>query len=150
MTHRYPRVKALIALAAVASCALAGAARAEPGERGRWLTESGNLEVEIASCGPALCGKVVRVLANRSMSDPTRTIQPAEGASPMGLTILSELTPIGVDEWQGRIYNRENGKTYDCRVKKVAPDRLSLRTYVLLPLFGRTQVWTRVATASQG
>ena len=39
---------------------------------GRWITESGNLEVNIAPCNPAggnaLCGKVVRVLANRSMS----------------------------------------------------------------------------------
>ena len=52
---------------------------------GRWITESGNLEVEIAPCptnanGTAsantggssgtntLCGKVVRVLANRSMA----------------------------------------------------------------------------------
>jgi hypothetical protein len=35
---------------------------------GRWLTESGNLEVVVAPCAADLCGTVARVLANRSMS----------------------------------------------------------------------------------
>ena len=36
--------------------------------RGRWITANGNLEVEIAPCGNALCGTVTQVLGNRSMS----------------------------------------------------------------------------------
>jgi hypothetical protein len=35
---------------------------------GRWLTDNGNLEIEIAPRGAALCGTVTKVLANRSMA----------------------------------------------------------------------------------
>ena len=34
---------------------------------GRWLTDNGNLEIEIAPCGAALYGTVTKVLAIRSM-----------------------------------------------------------------------------------
>ena len=53
------------ALVSLLLCVLASTAY---GQTGRWITASGNLEIEIAPCGQALCGTVVRVLANNSMS----------------------------------------------------------------------------------
>ena len=114
---------------------------------GRWLTQSGNLEIEIAPCGTALCGTVVAVRANRSMQDPRKPMQPADGRSPMGMRILSDFIAVGDGSWEGRIYNRENGKTYDCRVTPLAGDRLLVRGYKLIPMIGRDQTWTRVADA---
>lgn len=111
---------------------------------GRWLTESGNLEVEIAPCGDALCGTVVRVIANRSMSNPDAVMAPVDSRPALGMTILSDLARSADGEWQGRIYNRENGKTYRCLMSLAAPDHLKIRGYVGLPLFGKTQIWTRV------
>jgi uncharacterized protein (DUF2147 family) len=118
---------------------MAGPALADGAQR-RWLTASGNVEVEIAPCGEALCGKVARVLANRSMSDPGK----AAGGKPatLGLEILTDLRPDGAGHWKGRIYNRENGKTYDCLVSPQG-ENLTVRAYVLLPAFGQTQVWRR-------
>jgi uncharacterized protein (DUF2147 family) len=111
---------------------------------GRWLTQSGNLEIEIASCGEALCGTVALVLANQSMSQPGAGMKSAGAPAATGMKILSELTPSGDGEWKGRIYNRENGKTYDCVVGLAAADQLEVRGYVFRPLIGKTQVWTRV------
>jgi len=111
---------------------------------GRWLTQSGNFEIDIASCGAALCGTVVRVLGNQSMSQPGVEMKSPDAPAALGMKILTELTPSDDGEWEGRIYNRENGKTYDCRVGLSAPDQLEIRAYVFLPLFGKTQVWTRV------
>jgi uncharacterized protein (DUF2147 family) len=49
--------------------------------------------------------------------------------------------------WHGHIYNRENGKTYRCKVevepKPDAPSELVMRGYVGIPLFGSTQRWQR-------
>ncbi|KQW46250.1 MULTISPECIES: DUF2147 domain-containing protein [unclassified Roseateles] len=135
----------------------AGAARADADPRGLWLTASGNLEVRIAPCGAALCGKVAHVIANHSMSRPGEAM--AEGAQPAqeGMDILSdflpsarETTPDGasvVTEWRGRIFNRENGKTYNALMSVGKGGELRLRGYVGLPLFGKTQVWQPVVEA---
>lgn len=114
---------------------------------GRWLTQSGNLEIEIAPCGATLCGTVVAVRANRSMEDPRKPMQPVDGRSPMGLRILSDFEAAGDGSWEGRIYNRDNGKTYDCRVTPLAGNKLLVRGYKLIPMIGKDQTWTRIAEA---
>ena len=131
----------LSATPALGQSATAGAAE---GPVGRWLTDTGNLEVEIARCGEVFCGNVVKVLANRSMSGGG-DMRPADSRSPLGLTILKNFAASGEGEWQGEIYNRENGKTYACKLSLSAPDQLAVRPYVGLPLFGKTLLWTRVA-----
>lgn len=141
-------------------CLAAGAASAaETDPRGLWLTASGNLEVRIAPCGAALCGKVARVIANQSMSRSGEAM--ADGAQPAqeGMDILSDLlpserqtTPDGrslVTEWRGRIFNRENGKTYNALMSIGSGGELKLRGYVGLPIFGKTQVWQPVPGGSQ-
>ena len=134
---------------------------------GRWITESGNLEVEIAPCptnanGTAsantggssgtntLCGKVVRVLANRSMSAPGTEMAAADARLALGMTMLSGLRDSGSGEYQGEIYNRENAKTYRSTLTPAEPDQLLVRAYVGIPLFGKTQVWRRPAAERGG
>lgn len=128
---------------------------------GRWITESGNLEVDIAACptapgashsgsgSPTLCGKVVRVLANRSMSASGTDMAAADARPALGMTLLSGLRESGDGDYQGEIYNRENAKTYRARLTPAEPDQLLVRGYVGIPLFGKTQVWRRPA-AEQG
>ncbi|HEY2255460.1 MAG TPA: DUF2147 domain-containing protein [Variovorax sp.] len=121
--------------------------------RGRWITASGNLEVEIAPCGDALCGTVTRVLANRSMEGGGAPMQPVDTRPALGMTLLRDFRPAGVDQpptqWAGELYNRENGTTYSCNMSMdsagQAPGELVLHPYVGLPLFGKTQRWLRAA-----
>ncbi|RZL04383.1 MAG: DUF2147 domain-containing protein [Rubrivivax sp.] len=118
-----------------------------PDPRGRWVTASGNLEVEIAPCGPAWCGTATKVLANRSMSPGSDdAMKPVDPRPALGMKILIDFLPDADDagHWHGQIYNRENGKTYRCQMSLGAAGELVLRPYVGLPLFGRTQVWQRV------
>jgi uncharacterized protein (DUF2147 family) len=56
---------------------------------------------------------------------------------------LRDFAPTSAGEWSGTIYNRDNGKTYDCLMTVLAADRLKVRPYVVLPLFGQTQIWAR-------
>lgn len=122
--------------------------------RGRYLTSSGNFEVELAPCGAALCGVVSKVIANHSMSRPGEAMQAADARDPMGLQLLLNFVAEGGDaasapkQWRGEIYNRENGKTYACLMSLDERGDLVLRPYVGLPLFGKTQVWQRLGAAS--
>jgi uncharacterized protein (DUF2147 family) len=116
---------------------------AAPAPNGVWLTESGNFEVEIAPCGGALCGKVSKVLASHAMAGSGASSPPT--AALLGRNILTDLRPTGNGSFRGSIYNRENGKTYDCEIRALSVDRLKVRAYKLLPLFGKTQIWTRAA-----
>jgi len=128
--HRRLRVTALAGLGFATVCAQAQTAAADP--RGRWISASGNLEVEVAHCGAALCGTVTRVLGNRSME-------------PGGAEMKATVTPP--TQWVGQIYNRENGKTYRCTMSvsgaSHAAGELVLHAYVGIPLFGKTQRWLR-------
>lgn len=130
----------------------AGAAHADP--RGLWLTASGNLEVRVEPCGAALCGKVARVVANQSMSRPGEAMAADTQPAQAGMAILSDFMPSADEaapdgkrvttEWRGRIFNRENGKTYDCLMSVGPAGELKLHAYVGLPLFGKAQAWQRV------
>jgi uncharacterized protein (DUF2147 family) len=44
----------------------------------------------------------------------------------------------------GQIYNASNGKTYNANITLQPDGRLGLRGYVGSPMFGETQVWTRI------
>lgn len=146
------------ALSVQAQSSSATAAAADP--RGRWITANGNLEVEVAPCGTALCGTVTKVLGNRSMAPGGGSMQAVDGRPALGMTLLHDFRPVDASdgsglptEWAGQIYNRENGKTYSCNMTLSTADNaageLVLHAYVGLPLFGKTQRWTRAAPQDQ-
>jgi uncharacterized protein (DUF2147 family) len=43
----------------------------------------------------------------------------------------------------GYVYNPEDGNVYRVDIEVLAPDKLQVRGYMGISLFGRTQVWTR-------
>jgi len=110
-------------------------------QTGHWITASRNLEIEIAPCGQALCGTAVRVLANNSMSAPGKSM--ASNIPGLGPEILRDFTTSGDGTWTGQIYDRENGKTYRCRMQQLSADELEIHPYIGIPLFGRAQIWHR-------
>jgi uncharacterized protein (DUF2147 family) len=116
-------------------------------QTGRWITASGNLEIEIAPCGQALCGTAVRVLANNSMSAPGQSM--GSNVPGVGLKILHDFTSTGDGVWTGYIYDRENGKTYRCRMRELDSDQLEVHPYIGIPLFGQTQIWHRAPGSAE-
>jgi uncharacterized protein (DUF2147 family) len=137
-----PRLIPTLTVSLAAAVLAVAAAQATPAPpQGVWLTASGNVQVEIAPCGDALCGVVVKVLANNSMArDGASAAPPAQ----VGLKILIDLKPAETGTWRGHIFNRENGKTYGCIVEPQGADALKIRAYVWIPMFGKDQVWRRV------
>jgi uncharacterized protein (DUF2147 family) len=61
----------------------------------------------------------------------------------LGLEILSGLEKDD-DEWSGgEILDPRNGKVYNCYIKLVNPNKLKLRGFIGVALFGKTKYWNR-------
>jgi uncharacterized protein (DUF2147 family) len=134
--------------AVLLSAAPAAAQSATPS--GVWLHANGRIRVEIVSCGDRLCGKLVwfkwpNDLAGLPLVD-VKNADPRMRARPLlGLTVVQDLRRTGENTWgDGRIYNPDDGVDYRATMSIQADGTLHVRAYVLIPLLGKTFVWTRV------
>ncbi len=126
-----------------------GSAAAQGIPFGQWVTEGGKSRVEVFDCAGQVCGKIVW-LEEPNEEDGTPKIddenpdQALRARPLMGLRMIEGFVAIGPTNWaQGTIYNPEDGKSYASTMKLVDDQTLTVRGYVLLPLFGKSQTWTR-------
>ncbi len=122
---------------------------------GIWKTTMGESKVEIFICGEKFCGKIIWLknpiytdsndgqigtpIIDRKNPDPALRSRPL-----IGLRILEGFTAEECNTWEnGTCYDPKSGNTYRGKIHLSAPDRLELRGYIGIPLFGRTSVWTR-------
>ncbi len=95
-----------------------------------------------------LMGKVVKLFSKKSKSyiqrcSACRGIQYNQPI--IGMTILSGLKPKQHQWANGRLLNPENGKTYSCALRTMdSGNKLNVRNYIGLPIFGRAEIWERV------
>ncbi len=142
-------------------CAFASMARAQsPSVMGTWLTASGIAQVRIGPCpdpanGP-ICGLVVGLINPKGpdgnavapdMATDYRNPDPAlRGRKVIGMPLIwgfkKTSDPNAFED--GHIYNGENGKIYNANISLQPDGKLRLRGYVGTPMFGETQLWTRV------
>jgi uncharacterized protein (DUF2147 family) len=134
------RVLAILAAIFAPVVGLQPAKAAEAGSpAGYWLTESGDGVIEVARCGNALCGRIVGI--GRAPEAPIPT--DVHGRSQCGLTILEDEVPTSRDTWTGSVTDPRDGSTYGAQLWVDHDDRLHVRGYLGIPLFGQTQTWTR-------
>ena len=121
----------------------------EDGILGEWVTAGGESRVEIYRRDSlTYCGKIVW------LRDPLKNgIPVADDKNPedslksrpvLGLLILRGFTYAGDRVWSGgKIYDPKSGNDYSAKMTLVDEKNLDLRGYVMIPLFGRTEKWTR-------
>lgn len=61
----------------------------------------------------------------------------------IGIVLMWDLRYDDGEYEDGSVYNPEDGNVYRVDAKLVGPDRLEVRGYLGISLFGQTQVWTR-------
>ena len=122
---------------------------------GIWKTELDESKVEVYRCGEKICGKIVWLkrpvytdvsdgqvgtpIIDRKNPDPNLRNRPL-----IGLQILQGFSKQGDSTWGGgSCYDPKSGKSYRGKIRLAALDRLELRGFVGIPLFGRSSVWTR-------
>ncbi|MDB2384893.1 DUF2147 domain-containing protein [Polaribacter sp.] len=115
---------------------------------GKWNSTNDDGEVdsviEVYEKNGKAFAKIVKIL-NEDRKDAVCTECEGEnkGKPILGLDILTGLEKDD-DEWSGgKILDPRDGKVYDCYISLVKPDKLKLRGYVGVSLFGKTKYWTR-------
>lgn len=133
----------------------------QPGVFGTWLTASGVAQVKIGTCtdpkqGP-LCGFIVgltnpkgpdgQVVAPEAATDFRNENPALRGRKVIGMPLIWGFKPTSdPNSFEGgQIYNGENGKIYTANISLQPDGKLKLRGYVGTPMFGETQLWTRVS-----
>ena len=114
---------------------------------GYWLTNDGQAKVEIYKENKKYSGKVVwlKRMKNDDGTERTDKNNPKESLQNRPLLGLNLIKNFVFDngKWKdGIIYDPESGKTYDCVIKKKG-EKLEVRGYVGISMFGRTVVWTK-------
>ncbi|MBV1922932.1 MAG: DUF2147 domain-containing protein [Flavobacteriaceae bacterium] len=61
----------------------------------------------------------------------------------IGLIIIENLKKDEDEFNNGTILDPKNGKTYKCQIELIENNKLKLRGYIGISLFGRTQYWLR-------
>jgi uncharacterized protein (DUF2147 family) len=138
-------------IAGVSLFLLSGAAAADvtPPEVGLWQTfddKTGkpNGAVRIFMQDGRLNGMIERLPAGTPGDAKCIKCSGAQKDKPiLGLLMMWGLHKDG-DAWSGgSVLDPDTGDTYRCTIRYFAPDKLELRGYIGIPLFGRTQTWRR-------
>ena len=110
---------------------------------GTWLVVKEDAKVTIYKCDDKFCGKITWLKTPEDLD--TKNPDPAKRSEKiLGMNILWGFT-FSRGQWVGgRIYDPDSGKTYRCKMWLKSDDKLNLKGYVGIPLFGRSEIWTRV------
>ncbi|MGU3538390.1 DUF2147 domain-containing protein [Methylobacterium sp. A54F] len=149
-----PLAAPLIALAALGGIAQA-AAPADPS--GTWLTEDGRARIRVEKCGPQdknVCGFVVwlKVPLNDKGQprvdfknpDPKKQARPS-----LGHQVILGLKPNADGRFEGKIYNADDGKSYDVTLWTEDAGELTVRG-CMLAVFCGSQTWKQVSDTVPG
>lgn len=117
---------------------------------GQWLTAKGESKIEIFKCdSTTYCGKIVWLKEpdkdGKPKVDEKNPEDSLRSRPVLGLEIMRDFKFDGDNEWTGgKIYDPKSGNDYSAKIKMVDQNNMELRGYVVIPLFGRTEEWTRV------
>lgn len=134
-------MKPLAAIAGVLLIAAPAFAAPAP-VSGRWLTQGGKAIVEVAPCGAALCGRIVKIVKpdpGKPLNDANNPDKAQRARPIVGIAILSGFS-AAQDRWNGQIYDPETGKTYRSELRREGD---TLKVKGCYGPFCKTQNWTK-------
>ena len=114
---------------------------------GTWLTDENKAKIEIYKENGSYHGRIIwlkeplneqgQPKVDKHNHDKTKRARPI-----LGMNLIQGFK-FSDGKWEGgEIYDPENGKTYAC-VIKLKGDKLEVRGYVGMTMFGKTVTWTR-------
>lgn len=119
------------------------AAAADPA--GEWLVADKVARIKIENCKGAYWGVISwekEPGKDSSNPDVAKRTRPT-----LGIPIILGMKPAQGNKWEGRIYNAENGKTYQASISLQSDDVLEVRGCVMGFLCGGEK-WTRHKAAA--
>lgn len=116
---------------------------------GKWKTiddETGKAKsiVEIYEKSGKIYGKVVEILDAERRNSVCSECSGNEKNKPiLGMVIIKGLSKEADEYTNGKILDPKSGKTYKCVMSLESKDKLKVRGFVGISVFGRTQNWYR-------
>lgn len=103
---------------------------------GIWVTDGGKSRVQVVDCGGALCANIIWLRdpndkKGRPWTDQLNNNVSLRGRPIIGLELFRNMRPAGKQAWKGRIYNPEDGDSYDVTLTLARADRISIKGCVL-------------------
>jgi uncharacterized protein (DUF2147 family) len=110
---------------------------------GEWISEPKDGKITIFKQGDRYFGKITwgKTPGKKDVNNPDARLKNREI---VGSVILKDFTFTGSSWEKGTIYDPHSGKTYDCILKvKDNNQKLEIRGFVGMAMFGRTSTWSR-------
>ena len=117
---------------------------------GKWKTiddETGKAisVVEIYERGGKIYGKVHDIIDPKDRNKICSNCTGEDKDKPiMGLTVIKGIVKDGAEYNSGKILDPKYGRLYKCFITLESKDKLKVRGYIGISLFGRTQYWHRI------
>ena len=113
---------------------------------GKWLVESGKAVIDIQECDDSLCGKIVWLKEpldenGNEKVDKENEDESLRSRKILGLEMIYGFKKEGNKWVDGKIYNSEDGKTYDSHMALNDDGTLALEGCVWI--LCKTQTWTK-------
>lgn len=126
----------LFAITAAAVALSPTAAMAKTGLEGRW--KNGAMEIVIAPCGAALCGRVVKASAKQKAKS-----RKGSGTNLIGARVIDNIKPAGPGLWNANVFVATRDVNAKGTIKQDSENRLTVRGCVL-GVICKTSHWDRV------
>ena len=117
---------------------------------GKWKTvddETGmeNGIVEIYEKAGKVYGRIIEILEKEKKHFKCEMCEGEDKNKPvLGLVIIKGLKRKGDFYEGGKVTDPKNGKSYHCKINLEGKDKLIVRGYIGISLFGRSQTWFRI------
>lgn len=131
-----------------------GAAQAQTGITGtdailgEWLTAEGKARVQIIKSDDVYSGKIIWLKEpeknGKPVVDDKNPDEKLHDRPVLGMEIIYGFRYDEDNVWtDGRVYDPESGNEYKAKLTLIDDKTLKLRGYILIPLLGRSELWTR-------
>lgn len=116
---------------------------------GKWKTiddETGKEKgiVEIFERNGKIFGRIIDILDIEHKHHKCEKCEGEDNNKPiLGLTIIKGMKKNGNEYEGGKVLDPKNGKSYQCKISLEGKDKLIVRGYIGISLFGRSQTWVR-------
>lgn len=116
---------------------------------GEWINEEKDTRIEIYKNGDEYFGRLLwseylfEADGKTSRKDVRNSNEKLRGRNLLHVNLLNNFV-FSEDIWDdGKMYDPRSGKTYNCLIK-LRKEKLEVRSYVGIPLLGRSTYWDRV------
>jgi uncharacterized protein (DUF2147 family) len=134
--------RALVAAGAALALAATAYAQSADDAVGVWENPENKSHTQFYKCGDGVCAKIVRAVDGQKTDD--KNPDAAKRSRPIvGLVIMQSAKKTGPTTWQGKLYNRADGKTYTGTLTVKSKNAVELSGCVAV-VFCKTTTFTRV------